>query len=201
MTRKMRDHPELQPGETAIEAVYGLGRTMLAAADSVSGQHTGSHRYSSEYDRATGGSAGTGRAAAIEGNGVLAVTDRRLLFFRKRFAIGTPRHLVAAFALVDVAACRYDRPMVVVEAHRRVGRRPARPPGPEARGVRRRGERPRRLRAYPVSARAAGDGKRGRTTTLSRTAVSRSTARSRPARWSGSSRVGSTSVTISPSGR
>ena len=94
MTRKIRGHPELQPGETAIEAVYGLGRTMLAAADSV-GSRRGGGGYSGEYDRAAGGSDAPKRASAISGNGVLVVTDRRLLFFRKRFAIGTPRDLVA----------------------------------------------------------------------------------------------------------
>ena len=121
MTRKLRSHPCYLPGEEVIEAIYGLGRGLLAKADQAAwglGRDAGlfnpSAGYASAYDRAVEGKDGAGFAAGVEGNGVLALTDLRLLFFAKATVIGRPKNLTAEVSITDVTGAAFERPMVSV---------------------------------------------------------------------------------------
>ena len=100
MLRKLRSHRALEAGEEPVAAVYGLGEAMLRMADSAAdGLSGGSDRpsafdgpdvYSNEFEAATEGRHRDGLASLIEGNGVLGLTERRLLWFKKATVVGRP---------------------------------------------------------------------------------------------------------------
>jgi hypothetical protein len=119
-TRRLQNHPALQPGETVRHAGYGLGYGTLALADRALGRMTVRQPderdvgYRGEHHAATGGADKSGLAATIVGNGVLAVTDRRLLFFPKTTVIGTPKAIGAELPLSRVAGATYKAPMLAV---------------------------------------------------------------------------------------
>jgi hypothetical protein len=121
MTRKMRNHPSLGAGEDLVEAVYGLGKGMLDRADGAAhglgrglGMFDPSAGYASEHERAVGGRDGFGFAEGMTGNGVLALTSERLLFFRKATVIGRPRSITVEVPIGRVVQAAFERPMVTV---------------------------------------------------------------------------------------
>lgn len=91
----MHGHRALEPGESVQHACYGLGGQIVAFANrSLS-------RTSETWD--TPESSQHGLAAPIDRSGVVVLTDRRLLFFRKRFSIGTPKNLTHAWPLTQIS--------------------------------------------------------------------------------------------------
>ena len=122
MHKKMQGHPALQAGETPVATVYGLGEGMLAAADAASRslrppptQPMSTGGYSDEYDEAVQGRDAHGFATEVSGNGVLALTDRRLLFFKKATVAGAPKEVTAEISASLVVGASYDKPMLTVE--------------------------------------------------------------------------------------
>lgn len=119
-TKRLQNHPALQPGEMVRHAGYGLGYGTLALADRALGRMTVRQPderdvgYRAEHQTATGGGHKSGFAARIAGNGVLAVTNKRLLFFHKTTVIGTPKAISAELPLSGVAGATYTAPMLAV---------------------------------------------------------------------------------------
>ena len=114
--KKVVDHPKLEPGERVVDACWGLGRGALRAAD-IAGRSflnewlSSDPGYAEQLDAAT---AGEGMAARIDRNGILALTDRRLLWMPVSTAVKKPRDVEAAFALDDIEDIAYDKPILVV---------------------------------------------------------------------------------------
>lgn len=101
MTKKAQRHPAIEPGEIVIQASYGLSSGFVQFANRVDGIPN-FKPWNEEMGTAEG------LADALKHTGVLALTDRRLLFFRKRFAIGRPKTLTKAWPLEQVTAIDYD---------------------------------------------------------------------------------------------
>lgn len=126
MTKKLTGHHALEPGEVVAHAVYGLGKNALAMADSISrsawpgaGAGPQLHEditagYVREVEQLTQGADSAGFAAEMRRNGVLAVTDRRLLFFAKSTVVGKPKELTAAIDRGQVVDARYESPVLAV---------------------------------------------------------------------------------------
>ncbi len=122
---KIEGHPDLLAGESVIDACYGLGGSMLKMADAAGGALTktidanpvtgtsASPAYSAQADAVR---RGEGMASTIaRNNGIVALTDRRLLWCPVKTAIGKPKRIEAAFDRSDVVRVHYERPMLVVE--------------------------------------------------------------------------------------
>jgi len=101
MTAKTQKHPAIEPGETVLQASYGLSRGVVAFANRVDGMPR-VKVWNEEMGEAEG------LAAPLKHTGVLALTDRRLLFFRKRFAIGRPKTIIGDWPLGQIAAIAYE---------------------------------------------------------------------------------------------
>lgn len=101
MTKKVQRHPAIAPGESVIQASYGLSSGFVQFANRVDGIPN-FKPWNEEMGTAEG------LADALKHTGVLALTDRRLLFFRKRFAIGRPKALAKEWPLDQVVAIGYD---------------------------------------------------------------------------------------------
>lgn len=101
MTKKVQAHPAIAADEQVIQASYGLSSKFIQFANRVDGIP----RYKSWNDEM--GEA-KGLAHPLRHSGVLALTDRRLLFFRKRFAIGRPKTISGEWRLDQVEAIDYD---------------------------------------------------------------------------------------------
>lgn len=114
MTKRLSDHPAFEPGEVVRHAVYGLGKGALRLADQMSGVRAGLG-YSDEHQAATGGLDVGGFGAMVQGSGVLALTNRRLVFFRKATVIGTPKTITAEIPIEQVVRARHEKPMLTVE--------------------------------------------------------------------------------------
>ena len=126
MTKKLQRHSCLQSGEEPIAAVYGLGEATLKMADAASsglmaqasdqsGDFDGPDLYSDEYGEATKGKHTEGQAAAVVGNGVMGLTNQRLLWFKKATVVGKPGEPTATFPLDSVVEARRDGNMIRVE--------------------------------------------------------------------------------------
>lgn len=116
MTKKMAGHAVFGPGEVLVEAVYGLGKAMLRAADGAGKRRPlGGPGYEREYDGVVDGRDGFGFSAEVKGNGVLALTNRRVLFFKKATVVGVPKTITAELAADELVSAAYDRPMLIVE--------------------------------------------------------------------------------------
>jgi hypothetical protein len=111
--KKVRGHRDLEAGETVVDACYGLGKGVLAAADFVSlgGVAT---QYASDADGRTVDPAGS-EGAKIDRTGILCITDRRLLFLPVKTAITKPRTVAAAWPLSGVAGATFERNILAVE--------------------------------------------------------------------------------------
>lgn len=101
MTKKVQKHPAIAAGETVIQASYGLSNSVVQFANRVDGV-----RHFKVWNDEMGEAEGL--AEPLKNSGVLALTDRRLLFFRKRFAIGRPKTLAREWPLDQIDAIDYD---------------------------------------------------------------------------------------------
>lgn len=96
-TKKIQRHAVIQDGETVYQACYGMGAAIVEMANrAVAQSPTGPGGGWQAED-------GTGLAEPIDRTGVVALTDRRLLFFAKRLAIGTPKTLTAEWSLEQIS--------------------------------------------------------------------------------------------------
>ena len=109
--KKVRGHADLEPGETVVDACYGLGKGVLSFTDRLDPQRA--HHYSNEASAATHDPAGSA-AAAIDRTGIICVTDRRVLFLPVKTAITKPKAVAAAWPLAAVVESGYDSPMLTV---------------------------------------------------------------------------------------
>lgn len=107
MTGGVKKHPIIEPGEVVHHASYGLSAGVVKAANHAvdpTPESTPSPMiWNSEMGEAIG------MAAPLGTTGVLALTDRRLLFFKKMFAIGAVKTLAAQWPIKDVTAVQYDK--------------------------------------------------------------------------------------------
>jgi hypothetical protein len=56
-----------------------------------------------------------GFSAEVNGNGVSALTNQRVLFFKKATVVGLPKTITAEIATGELVNAAYDRPMLIVE--------------------------------------------------------------------------------------
>jgi hypothetical protein len=114
--KKVVDHPALQPGERVIDACWGLGRGLLKAAD-IAGLTIldelvrDKPTYQHQLDAAT---TGEGMGSRIDRNGIIVLTDRRLLWMPVSTAVMKPKQVEAEFALDQVEDIVYDKPILAV---------------------------------------------------------------------------------------
>ena len=117
MTRKMRGHPDLLPGEICHEAVYGLGRGALGLADKAGGTR---RVYVNELDAGADGSPGVGSpdvgVAELIGTktGVAVITSQRFLFIEKKTVVGKPGEIDVELPIGQLVDVAYDRPILVI---------------------------------------------------------------------------------------
>lgn len=117
MTRKLADHRTLEPCESVVEAVWGMGKGFLRAADLSGGRSNtpvGRNSYADEYEAVVEGRAEHGFGGLVDGDGVLALTNQRLLFYKKATARGTPKAITAAIDAAHISRASYDKPMLTV---------------------------------------------------------------------------------------
>jgi hypothetical protein len=98
----------LEPGEVVVDACWGLGKGMLRWADVA-----GRARFEAQAEAATSGGEGT-MAAPIDRNGILALTDRRLLFLPVKTALGKPKAIACTWGLDKVVGAAWEKPMLTV---------------------------------------------------------------------------------------
>lgn len=126
MTKKLRGHSCLHAGEEAVAAVYGLGEAMLKMADGaaqgltaqasgVSDNFDGPNIYSNEFEAATQGKHEEGHAAVMVGNGVMGLTNQRLLWFKKSTVVGKPGEPTSTFPLDSVVGAVREGNMIRIE--------------------------------------------------------------------------------------
>lgn len=106
--KKLAGHPDLIPGEEVREACWGAGATMMKAARWASIAKP-AHSDIKEVE-GTGG----GRADVISSNGIMALTDRRLLWCPVKTKVGKPEKLFG-FEFDEIAEVRLDKPLLIVE--------------------------------------------------------------------------------------
>jgi hypothetical protein len=110
--KKIQGRPELEPGEEVIDAIYGLGKGLLKLTDLASGVGQ-SRPWSGTADDVTDDPAGS-EAARIDRSGIIALTDRRLLFFPARTAVTKPTALGAAWHLDKVMSAALEKDILVI---------------------------------------------------------------------------------------
>lgn len=114
MTKKVAKHPEIREGEMVLHACYGLSASFtqlgntaasgLSAAaknqPSLGGNKT--DLWDADFD-------GTdGMASPINQTGVMALTDQRLIYFKKLFAIGSPKEILATWPVDQLVGVTYE---------------------------------------------------------------------------------------------
>lgn len=107
MTKKTQKHPAIAPDETVIQASYGLSKGFVRFANRAADPTPASGPRNVTWNDELG--TAEGLAAPLKDTGVLALSDRRLLFFKKALAIGRPKTLTAEWPLDQVLAIEYDR--------------------------------------------------------------------------------------------
>jgi hypothetical protein len=111
--KKIQGHADLETGETVVDACYGHGKGVLAAADFVSlgGR---ARPASSLADTQTDDPAGT-EGAKIDRTGILCLTDRRLLFLPVKTPLTKPKAVTAAWPFASVAGATFERSILAIE--------------------------------------------------------------------------------------
>jgi hypothetical protein len=105
-TKKIQSHPEIASDEEVFHACYGLGAKLVEFANrSIS-------RTSKAWDVPE---SSDGLAASIDCNGVVALTDRRLCFFPKVLAIGTPKAIKADWPINVIDGITYAENQLRIE--------------------------------------------------------------------------------------
>jgi hypothetical protein len=112
MTRKVARHPTIDPDETVLHAAYGLGASFVRFANSSATGLNAVQRgrpslfqeelWSADYDGSEG------LAQPLQCNGVVAVTDRRVIFFKKATVVGRPKHIAGVWSHDQVEGAEYD---------------------------------------------------------------------------------------------
>lgn len=113
MTPGVRKHPAIEADETVIHACYGLSAGFVRMANRTADPTPASGPRPAAWDDDFMNGA-TGLASVIDQTGVLALTDRRVLFFAKRFAIGRPKNLIGEWPLEQVRNMSYDKSETVL---------------------------------------------------------------------------------------
>ena len=108
-TKKVVGHSDLLPGEQVLDAVWGAGANMMKVAKLV-----GPVNKSIKDDIKEVSGTGDGRAKAINSNGILALTDRRLLWCPVKTKVGKPEKLIG-FEFDEVEGLRHEKPVLVVD--------------------------------------------------------------------------------------
>ena len=98
-TSKIQKHDAIASDETVHWACYGLGGKIVAMANRSISPVSETWSVPTSND---------GLAAAIDRSGIVALTDRRLCFFAKRFAIGRPKSLTADWPHETLEAIEYE---------------------------------------------------------------------------------------------
>src|SRR5688500_16057389 len=106
--KKLAGHPDLIPGEQVREACWGAGATMMKAARWASIAKP----ERSDIEEVEGKEGG--RADVISSNGIMALTDRRLLWCPVKTKVGKPEKLFG-FEFDEIAELRLDKPLLIVE--------------------------------------------------------------------------------------
>jgi hypothetical protein len=111
--KKIQGHRDLEAGEAVVDACYGLGKGVLAAADFVSlgGR---AKPYSEAADARTDDPTGS-EGAKIDRTGILCITDRRLLFLPVKTAITKPKTVAAAWPLSSLMGATFEKNILAVE--------------------------------------------------------------------------------------
>ncbi len=108
--KKLAGHPDLIPGEQVVDACWGAGAAMMRFA----ARWTNIARPHQSDIEAAAGKEGGGRADVIASNGIIALTDRRLLWCPVKTKVGKPERLFG-FEFHEIAGLRHDEPVLVVE--------------------------------------------------------------------------------------
>jgi len=111
-TKKIEGHGDLAAGEVLIDACYGLGKGFLLMADRAGGPRR-HHAYGDEASAATSEPEGS-EAARLDRNGILALTDQRLIFLPVKTAVRKPKAVAASWDHAEIADVLYDKPMLTV---------------------------------------------------------------------------------------
>jgi hypothetical protein len=113
--KKVRDHPDLEPGEQVIDACWGAGKGLLKMADiSTIGGVPGQTNLSGQAEGATERPEGSA-ASVFDRNGILALTDRRVLFLGVKTAVRKPPAITGSWTFAEVVAVRWEKPMLLVD--------------------------------------------------------------------------------------
>ncbi len=98
-TKKVQKHGSIRVGETVYQACYGLGGRIVQVANRAVSPVSETWKVPETDD---------GLASPINRSGVVALTNQRLLFFAKRFAIGNVKELTAEWPLKLIGNISYD---------------------------------------------------------------------------------------------
>ena len=111
-TKKIVGHADLLPGEMVIDACWGAGATMMRWAQ-ISTLVSKPTLVRTEERLEVAGT-GEGRADAISSNGILALTDRRVLWCPVKTKLGKPEKIIG-FEFDEIARIRHDKPLLMVD--------------------------------------------------------------------------------------
>lgn len=104
MTGRVTRHPEIRKGERVLHACYGLSASFTRMGNAAaSGLSSAAKRHPDVGNKTEFWEADfegkEGLAAVISRTGVLALTTERLIYFKKTFAIGSPKEILATWPL------------------------------------------------------------------------------------------------------
>ena len=104
-TKKVQRHVTIQADEVVYQACYGLGATVVQLAN---------RSLSPSQETWSVPNADKGLASSLNRGGVIAITNKRLLFFAKRFAIGKPGKLTAEWPLSQLTSISWIDPKLSI---------------------------------------------------------------------------------------
>ncbi len=112
MTPKVARHAEIGDDETVLHACYGLSADFVAFSNIAASGGASVMRNSIENlspaDLWRCDFAGeSGHAAPLTKTGVLALTNRRLIYFQKSVVVGRPKKILATWPIEQLSAAVY----------------------------------------------------------------------------------------------
>ena len=113
--KKVREHPDLEPGEEVIDAVWGAGKGLLKMADistvgGMPGQTNHSGTMAGSTDRPEGSA-----AQVMDRHGIIALTDRPILFLAEKTAVRKPAASTAGWPFDQIAGVRLEKQMLLID--------------------------------------------------------------------------------------
>ena len=111
-TKKIVGHSDLLPGEHVIDACWGAGSTMMRWASAAT--LIVKPNLTRRVERVAVAGSGEGLAEAISSNGILALTDRRVLWCPVKTKLGKPEKIIG-FEFDEIAQIRHDKPLLMVD--------------------------------------------------------------------------------------